>query len=144
MIQCISKQISSEFIGERRIRLDLVVRSSDGEFLNIVLRKQMDSSIEESKMQKRNDDALCKQIVDSSEATKMYKRSLYYLAKLYSSQLQRGDEYNKLCPVITINILDFNLFYDNTCDRSFVLKNTKTNEEYLRMIEMHFVELSNS
>ena len=52
-----------------------------------------------------NDNALCKQIVDSLKATNMDKRSLYYLAKLYSSQLQKGDEYNKLCPVITINIL---------------------------------------
>ena len=65
----------------------------------------MDSLIEESKMQKRNDDALCKQIVDSSEATKMHKRSLYYCAKLYSSQLNKGCNYRELCPVITINIL---------------------------------------
>ena len=114
-VELLNTEISNEFIGERGIRLDLVARASNGELLNI-------------EMQKKNSDD-------------MYKRSLYYLAKLYSSQLQRGDKYNKLCPVITINILDFNLFEDNVCNRSFVLKETKSNEEYLRMIEMHFIEL---
>ena len=124
MIQCITKQISSEFIGEHGVRLDLAARASDGEWLNIVLHKQIDASIEVSKMQKKSGDVLRKQMVDSSEETNIDKRSLYYLSKLYSSQLQRGDEYNKLCSVITINILDFNLFNDNTCntcDRSFNL-----------------------
>ena len=37
-------------------------------------------------------------------------RSLYYWARLYGTQLETGDEYGKLCPVICINILDFKLF----------------------------------
>ena len=67
----------------------------------------MDFSIEEFKMQKNSGDVLREQIVDSSEETNMYKKLLYYLSKLYSSQLQKEDEYkyNKLCLVITINIL---------------------------------------
>ena len=89
------------FVGKHGIRLNLVGKTSTGEMLNIVLLKQMDSSMEESKMQKRNDDALCEQIVDSLEATNMYKRSLYYWAKLYSSQLNKGRNYKELCPVIT-------------------------------------------
>ena len=73
----------------------------------------------------------------------MYKRSLFYWAKLYSSQLKQGQYYRELHPVIAINILDFILFKnDNDCHRSFVLKNIRTNEEYLRMLEIHFVELS--
>ncbi len=80
-------------------------------------------------MQKKNSDHI-------------YKRSLFYLAKIYYSQLTKGQEYKKLCPVIVINILDFNLFNDNRCNRNFVLKDEKTNEEYLRMIEMYFVELN--
>ena len=83
--------MNDDFVGEHGIRLDLVGKTSTGEILNI-------------EMQKRNDDD-------------RYKRSLYYWAKLYSSQLQKGDEYNKLCPVITINILGFNLFKDIRCDR---------------------------
>ena len=108
--------MDDEFIGEHGIRLDLVAKTSTNELLNI-------------EMQKKNDD-------------NMYKRSLYYLAKLYSSQLRKGQRYKDLCPVIAINILDFTLFKDDKrCHRSFVLKDTKTNEEGLRMLEMHFVEL---
>ena len=52
----------------------------------------------------------------------MYKRSLFYWAKLYYSQLKKGQKYKELCPVITINILDFNLFKDTRCNRNFILK----------------------
>ena len=49
--------------------LDLVSKTSTGEILNIVLRKQTDSSIEESEIKKKNCDVLLEQIVDSLEAT---------------------------------------------------------------------------
>ena len=64
----------------------------------------------------------------------MYKRSLFYWAKVYYSQLNKGQKYMELCPVIAINILDFNLFKDNRCNRNYILKDEKTNEEYLRML----------
>ena len=35
------------------------------------------------------------------------ERSLIYLAKLYSSQLDLGEEYSKTCPCIAVNIVDF-------------------------------------
>ena len=81
-------------------------------------------------------------MVDSSEETKIYRRSLFYWAKIYSSQLKKEQKYKKLCPIITINILDFNLFKDTKCSSNFILKDEDTNEEYLRMIEKHFVELN--
>ena len=93
-------------------------------------------------MQKKNEDVLCKQIVDSSEANNIYKRSLYYWASLYYTQLKKGQKYKTLHPAITINILDFALFDDKRSNRKFILKYEQTNEEYLRMIEMHFVELN--
>ena len=68
-------------------------------------------------MQKRNTHALCKQRNSLSEESKMHKRSLFYWAKLYASQLNKGRSYKELCPVITINILGFNLFKDTRCDR---------------------------
>lgn len=114
-VELISTEMDDEFIGEHGIRLDLVARTSNNEILNI-------------EMQKKNDD-------------NMYKRSLYYWAKLYSSQLRKGQRYKDLRPVITINILDFNLFNDNKCHRNFILKDEKSNEEGLKMLEMHFIEL---
>ena len=98
------------------MKLDLAARTSNGELLNI-------------EMQKKNEDDI-------------YKRSLYYWASLYYTQLKKGQKYKALHPAITINVLDFNLFNDKRSNRKFILKDEKTNEEYLRMIEMHFVELN--
>ena len=114
-VELISTEMDDEFIVEHGIRLDLVAKTSNNEILNI-------------EMQKKNDDD-------------MYKRSLYYWSKLYSSQLRKGQRYKDLRPVITINILDFTLFDDNRCHRNFILKDAKSNEEGLKMLDMHFIEL---
>ena len=94
----------------------LVATTATGEILNVVLRKQVEtyyvtfSSLEGSKMQKKNHDALREQGVSTSVETNMYKISLFYWARMYSSQLKKSQMYRELCPVIAINILDFNLF----------------------------------
>ena len=115
-VELISTEFDNQFILDHGIRMDLLGRTNNGELLNIEMQK------------KNNGD--------------MYKRTLYYWAKLYYSQLPKGEKYGVLNPVIVINILDFNLFKDNRCHRSIVLKDNDTNEEYLdRMLDMHFVEL---
>ena len=45
------------------------------------------------------------QIVDLSEESNMYKRSLFYLESLYYTQLKKGQKYKALHPAITINVL---------------------------------------
>ena len=104
-VELLNTEIHNEFIGEHGVRLDLAARTSDGELLNI-------------EMQKKNEDVLCKQIVDSSEANNIYKRSLYYWASLYYTQLKKGQKYKTLHPAITINILDFALFDDKRSNKS--------------------------
>lgn len=114
-VDLISTEIDSQFLIDHGIRLDLLGKTSTGEVLNIEMQK------------KNNDD--------------MYKRTLYYWARLYSSQLNKGKEYKTLKPVITINILDFILFDDKRCHRNYILKDEKTNEVGDRMLDIHFVEL---
>jgi len=123
---------NTEFIaesnGKHSIRLDVVGKTSNNEILNIILHKCEDSFIKDSNMKKTyNDDT--------------YKMYLYYWSKLYSEQLPAEQRCQELNPVITINILDFNLFDDKVCNRRFILRNPKTNEDYLKMMEIHFVEL---
>ena len=65
----LAEQMNNEFMGEHGIRLDSVGKTSNNEILNI-------------EMQKRNTD-------------EMYRRSLFYWAKLYSSQLQKGQKYKE-------------------------------------------------
>jgi len=69
------------------------------------------------------------------------KRTLFYWSKLYSSSIKKGQDYNVLPKVITINILNFNyydekwvhLFFTPTAD---VDTNLKMNE-----LEVHFIQL---
>ena len=48
--------------------------------------------------------------VQSTSSSGYKWRSLYYWAKLYSSQLAESDPYTKLRPTICINVLNFKLF----------------------------------
>lgn len=69
------------------------------------------------------------------------KRTLFYWSKLYSSNIKKGQNYEVLPKVITINILNFNyydekwihLFFTPTAD---VDSNLKMNE-----LEVHFIQL---
>ncbi|OQX26718.1 MAG: hypothetical protein BWK80_08965 [Desulfobacteraceae bacterium IS3] len=40
------------------------------------------------------------------------KRALYYLSRIYAGQLDSGEDYEKLKPVIGIHFLDYELFPD--------------------------------
>ena len=40
------------------------------------------------------------------------ERSLYYWAKSYVEQIDEGDKYHKLMPVVSVSVLNFNLFPD--------------------------------
>ena len=55
--------------------------------------------------------------IQSFGNSEFIQRSLYYWARLYSSQLKTGHEYKKLNPVICINLLDFILFEDKRDDQ---------------------------
>lgn len=69
-------------------------------------------------------------------------RTLFYWANRYSVLLNKGENYNKLHPVISINILDFKLIdvIDDihTC---YVLKEIKHNNILTDHCQFHFIEL---
>lgn len=69
--------------------------------------------------------------------------TLYYWAKLYSGQLQKGDEYKELNPVICINVLDFQLFNNfKWAHNRFLLLDERTQNIVLSdKIQIHFFEL---
>jgi predicted transposase/invertase (TIGR01784 family) len=71
------------------------------------------------------------------------KRILYNAAKTYSIQLQTGEDYNLLNPVIALTITDFKMFeqFDKVISR-FILKEREFLVDYLIYdIELVFVEL---
>ena len=71
------------------------------------------------------------------------KRVLYNATKTYSAQLNKGDEYGVLSPVIALTITDFKMFDD--IDRPisrFLLKEKESSVEYPASdLELVFIEL---
>lgn len=70
------------------------------------------------------------------------KRILYNAAKNYSIQLEKGEDYTLLNPVIALTLVDFTMFPDiDQVMSRFKLIEKKTMIEYSDDIEMIFVEL---
>ena len=72
----------------------------------------------------------------------MVNRSLYYWGRIYSRELEKGDLYADLRPVITINLLDFNQFSQyQTYANTYHIMNDDTHDILTNHLEMHFIEL---
>jgi predicted transposase/invertase (TIGR01784 family) len=69
------------------------------------------------------------------------KRVLYYASKSYSSQIDRGDDYEKLNPTYFIGILDFEITENTNYISRQKIYDIETGQSYLKDIEFHFIEL---
>ena len=70
------------------------------------------------------------------------RRSLYYWANSYSSLLNKSENYTKLSPVISINVLDFTLFNDiDDFHSCYLLKEIKHNKILTDHCMLHYIEL---
>ena len=61
-------------------------------------------------------------LFDISQVTKQISRSLYYWAKLYSSQLDKGESYLELQPTISINLINFDLTKNENFHSAYGIK----------------------
>ena len=70
-------------------------------------------------------------------------RSLYYWAKLYSSQLNEGELYEELLPVVCINLLEFEMFrqFDKYHSTFMLCDTRKTDFVLTDHLTIHFIEL---
>lgn len=70
------------------------------------------------------------------------KRALYYWSKVYSNQIESGDDFDLLRKTIGINILDFNYLKEEDFHNVYKIYNQKSKEEFSDLFEMHFIELN--
>jgi predicted transposase/invertase (TIGR01784 family) len=70
-----------------------------------------------------------------------HKRVLYYASKSYSSQISRGDEFEKLMPTFLIGILDFVATKNTNYLSRHIVKDAETGEHFIEDIEFNFIEL---
>ncbi|NMM63257.1 PD-(D/E)XK nuclease family transposase [Clostridium sp. P21] len=69
------------------------------------------------------------------------KRAFYYWAKVYSDQMESGNDFTLLRKTISINILDFNYLEEEDFHNVYRVYNEKSNKELSNLFEMHFIEL---
>ena len=70
------------------------------------------------------------------------KRMIFYLAKMYTEQIQEGDDYDKIKKCVHVSILDFNHFKDdNKCYREIAFCDLENGEKYTDLLEIHVMEL---
>lgn len=69
------------------------------------------------------------------------KRAFYYWAKVYSDQIESGEDFDLLRKTIAINILDFNYLEEEHFHNVYRVYNEKTRKELSNIFEMHFIEL---
>jgi predicted transposase/invertase (TIGR01784 family) len=76
-----------------------------------------------------------------TERTGFAKRIVFYSSKSYSSQLNIGEDYNKLKPTIFIGILNFEFLEgENYLSRHLIL-DVETQEHKLKDLDFNFIEL---
>jgi hypothetical protein len=69
-------------------------------------------------------------------------RILYYGSKLYSEQLKRSEPFEKINKVISISILDYVFFKEESSIHNiYKFINVESNKELTDMMEFHFIEL---
>ena len=69
-------------------------------------------------------------------------RVLFYISKVYTGQIKKGDDYDRLRKCIHVSILDFIHFpQDQRCYRKIVLCDAETKEQYTDLMELHILEL---
>ena len=70
------------------------------------------------------------------------KRIVFYLSKMVTDQIHKGDDYDKIQKCIHVSILDFVHFpEDNRYYRKITFCDTKTGEIYTDIMEIHVLEL---
>lgn len=70
------------------------------------------------------------------------KRVLFYLAKMYTEQIRKGEDYEKLKKCVHVGILDFVRFPESDeCYHKINLCNCKNGEIYTDLLELHILEL---
>ncbi|ARD48847.1 Rpn family recombination-promoting nuclease/putative transposase [Sporosarcina sp. P33] len=114
------QETGGKYKDDKQSRLDIVVRTQSNELINIEVQVANDHS--------------------------MFKRTLFYWANLYTTELETGQGYHKLVPTITINICNFtvydkNEYYHNTFHlyEDSSLRRLDREDDVL---EIHFIELN--
>ncbi|KYH35299.1 PD-(D/E)XK nuclease family transposase [Clostridium tepidiprofundi DSM 19306] len=111
-----NKELTREMMEDKTGILDVRAKTEDGTQLNIE--------------------------VQLTDQRNMDKRTLFYWGRLFNEGISKGEDYRKLCKVITINILNFNYLPLNKFHSKFHLWEDDEKDYMLTdLVEIHFIEV---
>lgn len=97
---------------------------------------------------------ICDIEIQVKDLKNIKRRSTYYMARLFSDDLKKGEDYKKIKNTIVINLLNFETYHRNSYHNIAHLKFEKTKEEEKvdmgyeqeeeiasKELEMHFIEI---
>lgn len=87
-----------------------------------------------------NDDTKINIEIQLKQMLNWKKRTVFYLAKMFTADLRRGETYRKAKKCIAITILDFNIDERKAYHNVYTLRDQYGNE-YTDIIELHTIEL---
>jgi predicted transposase/invertase (TIGR01784 family) len=110
------------------LNTEVLPNETAGKFCRLDVKAKIDGKIIDVEIQRndRND---------------FRERTLYYWARLYSSSLNKGQEYIELPQTIIISVVDYNLFPTSDFYSNFVIKEKNRNELLTDKLSMYFFEL---
>ncbi|MGN0608462.1 MAG: Rpn family recombination-promoting nuclease/putative transposase, partial [Oscillospiraceae bacterium] len=121
--------IPPESISEINItNPELPPETVSGKFSRLDLSMRVDNRIVNVEIQVKND-------------PDYRDRTLFYWAKLYSSELKSGEDYSELKQTITINIINFNMFGGSDYHTEVAAMIKGTDEVFSDKFCIHFFEL---
>ncbi|MEJ8554833.1 Rpn family recombination-promoting nuclease/putative transposase [Tepidibacter sp. Z1-5] len=111
-----NKELTKEMMEDKTGILDVRAKTEDGTQINIE--------------------------VQLTDQRNMDKRTLFYWGRLFNEGIKKGEDYRKLCKVITINILDFEYLSLNKFHSKFHLWEDEEKDYMLTdLVEIHFIEV---
>ena len=115
-LQILNSQIAPEELAGKFIVLDILARDVTGQLFNIEMQTRRHAG--------------------------WSSRSVYYLARNLGRQLQAGEGYQRVQPVIGIHLMDFDLFEESQACWAFELRDRQRPEVVLdRSLQLHLIEL---
>lgn len=131
--------------------LNTVLSESLGHTINDITYKSTENTAQNYRDKSTRFDVACR--LDSGELVNvevqvinqhnMARRTMYYWAQMYLSSIDKGDDYRKLKPGITVNLLAFNYFDDEGDDphNMYTILNSRSYHRLNKDLELHFLEL---
>jgi len=115
-VDVLNPEVPKDLPADRGAVLDIHVRLADGRHIDVEMQSALPPGLRQ--------------------------RFLYYWARLHASQLTIGDHYEKLCPTVSVVILEEALLPLERAHSTFRVLEVETGYELTDELEMHFIELS--